>query len=390
VYRPRPEIFLFSRLVSGLFSRQASEPSLHYFLNIIPTGGPRLKRVPDTQTYFTGDTINPLVSFAFGDKSWPEATVDLTLSRPNVSIGNIISKAGLHAPVAIGGDTIPARQATLLAAGVSISPVDETFSLSNGPGDTGGIFEETGRYGKVLQEKLVTEGEYLFHVRAKSTDSCVYTRELLWNVHVDVGIDPTHTPISTVFTSTSPDGQSVGTVTITPGDKYGNTLGPGRASDILVNGAPGTVVIGPVKDNGDGTYTIPIQWDPSTGSPPGVIITQPSRPPTVVAQLGVCTPPDTNLGGGCTRCVPDPGRNKCHATTSCSDTPFKTMCACRPGYRADAKGNATSVHWRLKWPVAGHEHRVYVAPGQVCDTLCDKWYLGAEGCQEVVEDARFA
>lgn len=377
VFRPTSEI--------PVVLRQASEPALHYFINIIPTGGPRLVQVPVTKLYFTGDTINPLVTFNFNDGSWPaDATLDLTLSRPNASIGSIISNAGLHAPVEIGGDTIPARQATLRATGVQISASEETFSLSNEPEDTDGLFEETGLYGKVLQEKLVTEGEYTVHVRAKTSGSCVYTRELLWSIHVDVGIDPAHTPVSTIFTGTSPDGQSVGTITLTPRDKYGNALGPGRASSLPVTGATGTTVTGPVKDNGDGTYTVPIRWDPSAGSSPGVIITQPGRPPVVVVQPGVCTPPDTNPAGGkCERCVPYPGQNQCQSTTSCSSTPFGTMCACRPGYRADAKGDATSVHWRLNWPVPGHEHRVYVAPGQLCDTLCDKWFLGAEGCREV-------
>jgi hypothetical protein len=115
-------------------------------------------------------------------------------------------------------------------------------------------------------EKLVTEGECLFHVRAKTTGSCVYTRELLWSIHVDVGIDPAHTSVSTVFTGASPDGSSVGTITLTPRDKYVNSLGPGRASSIPVAGAPGTTVTGPVKDNGDGTYKIPITWNPSTGT----------------------------------------------------------------------------------------------------------------------------
>jgi hypothetical protein len=40
-------------------------------------------------------------------------------------------------------------------------------------------------------------------------------------------------------------------------------------------------VTGPVTDNGDGSYTVPVTSDPSVGNP-GVIIGQPGRPPVIV------------------------------------------------------------------------------------------------------------
>lgn len=88
---------------------------------------------------------------------------------------------------------------------------------------------------------------------------------------------------------------------------------------------------------------------------------------------------------GCEKCSPHPGENKCHVTTSCSATPYGTMCACRPGYKALGAGTDTSLHWRLKWSVTGHEHRVYVKPGAECNELCNEWYLGAAGCREITE-----
>ncbi|KAF8453751.1 hypothetical protein BDZ91DRAFT_768147 [Kalaharituber pfeilii] len=88
---------------------------------------------------------------------------------------------------------------------------------------------------------------------------------------------------------------------------------------------------------------------------------------------------------GCTRCSPHPGENKCHITTSCSSTPYGTMCVCRPGFKAAGAPGDTSLHWRLKWNKPGHEHRVYVRPGEPCNEKCDKWYLGADGCAEITE-----
>lgn len=86
---------------------------------------------------------------------------------------------------------------------------------------------------------------------------------------------------------------------------------------------------------------------------------------------------------GCNLCDATVGLNKCDITTGCSNTPYGTMCACRPGYRAAVPGDNIDQHWRLQWSIPGHEHRVYVKPGVVCDTLCDNWQLGAAGCAEV-------
>jgi hypothetical protein len=56
-------------------------------------------------------------------------------------------------------------------------------------------------------------------------------------------------------------------------------------------------------------------------------------------------------------------------------------CACRPGYKATGHTKGDSgLQWRL--PVLGHEHRVWVAEGVQCDTLCDV-SSGVNSCQEV-------
>lgn len=73
-----------------------------------------------------------------------------------------------------------------------------------------------------------------------------------------------------------------GTITVTPRDPFGNNLGPGRGDGITINGVPGTTVTGPAKDNGDGSYTVPISWNPGSGQGPGVVVDQPGRPPVVV------------------------------------------------------------------------------------------------------------
>jgi hypothetical protein len=66
-------------------------------------------------------------------------------------------------------------------------------------------------------------------------------------------------------------------------------------------------------------------------------------------------------------------------------TPAPYYCACRHGYRADnADPSDTSVQWRMNWlNDPSQQGRVFVKPGVACNTLCDHWELGKDGCQEV-------
>lgn len=92
----------------------------------------------------------------------------------------------------------------------------------------------------------------------------------------------------------------------------------------------------------------------------------------------------------CPSCNPLPTLNKCDITTSCIEIPAVfgggDICACRAGYRAADNVGDTSVQWRLPWTAAqgiSQEGRVFVAPGIVCDTLCNDYQLGKDGCKEV-------
>lgn len=261
-------------------------PPLRYFVSVIPTGGPRLRRMPDKRRYYTGQTINPLVELRYDDNTWPERVhkVEVTVSTPTINAGTLLSRGGLRPPLTIGADTVPARQATLLALERQGTPAigyrEQTFELTPESADTNGQFEEAAVFGKSLTDLLTAEGNYTFHCRASYGEGCTATRETLWSVRVDVGIDPSHTVTTSTTTTTHPDGSTTGTVTITPRDRYDNDLGPGRTDGISVAGTPGTTVTGPPVDNGDGTYTVPVVVD--AGADPGVVITQPGLPPVVV------------------------------------------------------------------------------------------------------------
>jgi len=128
-------------------------PALRFFVNVIPSGGVRLLRVQDAKRYYTGDSINPMVYLRYGDGGWPaNAEVTLTVSVPDTSIGNVLTREKLHAAATVDGDTIPAPQATLAALeAASGKPVvgytEQTFKLEDDSASTEGKFESGGVLG---------------------------------------------------------------------------------------------------------------------------------------------------------------------------------------------------------------------------------------------------
>jgi len=255
---------------------------VHFFVNVVVKGGARLVRLNPAKKYYTGDKINPLVLLRNGDGTTPlNAKVKLTVTTPVSGAGNVLTQSRLGPATSLGGDVLPPRQATLTALETSsgkpaITYVDRTFDLFDDSRHEDGAMEPDGIFGNPLTDLLKMEGHYSFRAVVTYGENCTATREAHWSVYVDVGVDPSKTVVTVNLTG------NTGTITITPRDTYGNNLGPGRGGDITVTGVPGTTVTGPVKDNGDGTYTVPVSWDPGSGQGPGVIVGQPGRPPVVV------------------------------------------------------------------------------------------------------------
>jgi hypothetical protein len=260
--------------------------SLTYFVNIIPTGGPRLRRFAQgdiRSTYYTGDDINPLVSFAYSDRRLPEgSSVEMSLFRPNASMGTFLTQKGLLRPITLQGDVIPDQQAGLGPFRVALEEV-KTYELSGDHDDTF-QFESTSTFGSPLSDVLTTDGDYLLYFRAKAVGKCTYARELLSTVRVAVGIDPRASTVSATISSTGSNGVRSGTLVITPRDRYGNYLGPLKLSSMTISGAKGTTIAGSVTDNRNGVYSIPVKWNAL--SAPAVTIGQRDRKP-VVLQGGI-------------------------------------------------------------------------------------------------------
>ena len=258
-----------------------------FFVSVIASGGPNLRRQPSSRAYYTGDPISPLVGLAYAEGGAPpNPKVKVTITKPVQSVGEVLTHAEQQPAQTLDGDTIPARQATLAALGrqsgtPAITYEEVTYDLFDDPSHTN-TFEASGIFGALLENVLTAEGNYNFHYLATYGDNYQATRELAWSLHVDTGIDQARTSVTTTIGSTGPDGKKNLTITIVPRDRYGNHLGPGRSDSIGVSGAMGTIASGPAADNGDGSYTVRGRWNPKSGQAPAIVISQPGRAPTTL------------------------------------------------------------------------------------------------------------
>ncbi len=268
-------------------------PELRYFLDVIPTGGPRLllaEAPPRRRRYYTGDRFEPRVMLRYDDGSWPHhAQVRLTVSRPSRGTGDILTEAGLghHGPA--GDDAASPRLAALQALeaadGALVGYVDTTLSLGDTPADTG-EFERGGMFAGTLADALEVEGNYTMHAVATYGQECQGRRELRWSLCVTIGIDAGRTTVSSAPAGIDADGRDCLRLRVTPRDRYGHHLGPGRADGFSFRPQPGTTIEPGVVDHGDGSYGVVVCWDPDAGPPPRIGLAQPGRPDVVVPVPG--------------------------------------------------------------------------------------------------------
>jgi hypothetical protein len=221
-----------------------------------------------------------------------DAEVELIVDAPTIALGRLTSEAGLRAPIT-SGDVVDGFHATLKGIASSnggILPVGTTTvhlpMFDDGAHDDGAM-EADGVFNHPLKDFARAEGTYSFRALARYGQGCRATREIHWAVHVQPGIDPDSTDV-TLVDITDVDGGQRGTLVLVPHDRYDNPLGPGRGGSFTVTPLPGVEVVGPVKDAGDGSYSVVVVWDPDT-STPGVVVQQPDRPPIPVVPDGYAT-----------------------------------------------------------------------------------------------------
>lgn len=264
-------------------------PAERFFVTTVVDGGPYMKPLNPGRRYYTGDMLNPQVVLRYpAGFGVEQGNVTMEIESPTDGTGNILTSAGLRPPQIIGGDQLDARASTLIQleqekGGTLIPTTRQIFPLfDDGERDGDGALEPDGIFGNPLSDLLRREGHYSFHARATYGHHCKGTRETSWSTYVSVRIDPGTSVVTTDPIGTGPGDCTPLRATITPRDRYGNYLGPGRASSFELSAKTGSALTSGVTDNGDGSYSVELCWDADSGSSPGVIVTQPDRPPVAV------------------------------------------------------------------------------------------------------------
>ncbi len=278
-----------------------AEP-VRYFYLVVCAGGPKLVPLAPKTRVHTGDPIDPLVALHYANRTTPHgAEVALTIDAPGIALGQLAAEAGGLAPIA-SGDAVDSFHATLQAAArraggtLPVSPTTTTVKLFDDGVHHDGAMEPDGIFNNRLKELTRAEGTYHFRAVATYGEGCRASREAVWSVHVEPGVDPGRSDVSVVDERDTPDGRH-GTLVIFPRDRYGNPIGPGRGGLFTVSAVPGVQVSGPVKDRGDGSYGVGVVWDPAVTPSPGLVVSQPDRDPVV---LTAPKPPGAPGGADCT------------------------------------------------------------------------------------------
>jgi Trypsin-like peptidase domain/von Willebrand factor type A domain len=265
-----------------------SDEGVRLFVAIIPLGGPRFKPVPSAVRVYTGDALMPQVALRHDNGTAPHADVTLEIEAPHSAVGQLVTDAGLAEPIT-DDDPVSGFFATLQELGGSepyrLPTRRDVFELIDDGAHHDGAMERDGIYGNLITGLTRFEGTYRFHARARIEEPCPGERETQWALYVELGIDPRTTTVAVTETGPVLGGRRAATVVITPRDRYGNPLGPGRPEQLPISGAAGTTT-GTVIDNGDGSYSVSTTWDPHMTDGPVAIASQPERPPVVLSSGG--------------------------------------------------------------------------------------------------------
>ncbi|AOE50539.1 trypsin-like peptidase domain-containing protein [Kangiella sediminilitoris] len=269
-------------------SGEFSTPPIHlrYFMNVIAAGGPVIKPLNIKRHYYTGESFTPLVRLSYPDgKSVHHGHVKLSVTKPRESYGTLLTKAGLKAPKEIKGDVIPPIQATLLQMeddlGSPLFHYDEEWYELSQDREVNGNFEHNGPWGKKFDNLFTRPGNYTFRCVGEYGHDCKGMRETSWSVFVSTRVDPDATGKTFIITEL---GSGKIKITFKPQDSQGNLLGPGHADQFTLTDIPGSSIVEPVKDNLDGSYSVNVLHDDSSGAQPGIGINQPGRPTVTVTQ----------------------------------------------------------------------------------------------------------
>ncbi len=213
---------------------QASQLDQNYFLDVLSGGGPQLEYEQSRVNTQTGDTLRvklriPLPTIPIGGFDSVDARV--TITSPNESIGALLSQHGLSnlsdARTELGPVEATLKQIWNGTGGV-MNKNTATYQLYD-DGTHGDLFANNHYWSAVLPVPARFEGHYELYFQVNITDKqTTLHRELASTLYVSPGIDPDSSTIQVSQGSTNGNGDHVYNITVTPQDRIGNPIGPGR------------------------------------------------------------------------------------------------------------------------------------------------------------------
>jgi len=191
---------------------------------------------------------------------WDHVDARVEVEYPRIGEGTLLARAGLRDARRVNGETIDPRAAALSA--ITIPTATAVFPL-NDEGNGADAHPKNGVWSGELYGLGRTDGVYkLRYILDLTANGCTTRRELTDNIYVEVGVDPKTTKV-TVDSHPRNDGWTVNRVALTPVDRLGNPLGPGRLTGVSCRPADSCKVASQLKDDGKGGYAIDVASAPN-------------------------------------------------------------------------------------------------------------------------------
>ena len=258
-----------------------------FYITTLIDGGPRFRALPSPRRVYTGDPFTPQVGLWGRDGYLIPAEVTLTVERPGLSLGSLLS-SGLLPPRVEDGDPLDSRITTLQhweSLWGRLPTRNDTYPLFDDGLHGDGAMEPDGIYGNVLHDLTRFEGTYTFTARARLHEPCEATREVSWSMHVALGIDGDTTEVHAQPAGTTQDGRDLTRLILTPRDRDALPLGPTHAGEFIVVPSEDAEIVEPIEDQGDGTYVVMVAWSHTLETIPDLWIEQPDRAPVLLTGL---------------------------------------------------------------------------------------------------------
>jgi hypothetical protein len=263
----------------------------HYDYQVIIDSRLKLTATLNQKTFAAGDQIDLSARLLLDGMGVPNASVKLTRVTPGSSALNWLANSAVTADEYSSAANAQASNPDNDSLGIkklALYNKGETFS---GFGNSSSVnmvdANDTGVYVAATSNTAVP-GTYDFLITATGAlpDGTAFRRERAVSVHSVVRPDPIWTLFHVDYTQVGT--QTTATLTVKPGDRFGNVvLIDPRFDPTVLFTSHGGAFQGPIVDNHDGSYSQPITYP--SGQPPVVGVTVGGTPvvnPTPLVPLG--------------------------------------------------------------------------------------------------------